>query len=163
MSASTQKRGKFIGTQAAQFTKTNSKQQQNFTLSTNSTTLITPESKSTFASYSTSPTHFIFDMNFLALPNNGREKPPLRLLEMVITVILLVLAFPSSLKTAESLNFNITNFNDPESAKNMAYQGDGKANNGSIELNIGGYLFRIGRALYGQPLRLWDSSSGVLN
>ncbi|KRH15626.1 hypothetical protein GLYMA_14G100400v4 [Glycine max] len=79
---------------------------------------------------------------------------------MVITVILLVLAFPSSLKTAESLNFNITNFNDPESAKNMAYQGDGKANNGSIELNIGGYLFRIGRALYGQPLRLWDSSSG---
>ncbi|KAG4934189.1 hypothetical protein JHK87_048191 [Glycine soja] len=103
-------------------------------------------------------------MNFLALSNKGRKKQPqLRLLEMVITVFLLVLAIPSPLKTAESLNFNITNFANSESAKNMLYVGDGAVNkNGSIELNIVDYDFRVGRALYGQPLRLWDSSSGVV-
>ncbi|KAK7383344.1 hypothetical protein VNO78_29021 [Psophocarpus tetragonolobus] len=104
-----------------------------------------------------------FGMNFLALSNNGREKHALRLPNMVITIFLLMLAFPSSLKKAESLNFNITNFSDLDSAKNMAYQGDGKVNNnGSIELNIVSVLFRVGRALYGQPMRLWDSSSGVV-
>ncbi|KAL2317961.1 hypothetical protein Fmac_031837 [Flemingia macrophylla] len=66
------------------------------------------------------------------------------------------------MSTAESLNFNITNFDDPESAKNMAYMGDGKSNNGSIELNIVSYPFRVGRALYGQPMLLWNSSSGVV-
>ncbi|KAG4941178.1 hypothetical protein JHK87_045049 [Glycine soja] len=46
----------------------------------------------------------------------------------------------------------------------MAYEGDGKVNkNGSIELNIVTYLFRVGRAFYKQPLHLWDSSSGVVN
>nr|KYP35529.1 Lectin-domain containing receptor kinase A4.1 [Cajanus cajan] len=30
-----------------------------------------------------------------------------------------------------------------------------------MELNIVTYPFRVGRALYGQPLRLWNSSSGV--
>ncbi|KAG5110137.1 hypothetical protein JHK82_039360 [Glycine max] len=81
---------------------------------------------------------------------------------MVLTIFLLVLAIPS-LKTAESLSFNITNFHDPDSAKNMAYQGDGKVNkNGSIELNIVTYISRVGRAFYGQPLHLWDSSSDVL-
>ncbi|KAK7383378.1 hypothetical protein VNO78_29056 [Psophocarpus tetragonolobus] len=46
----------------------------------------------------------------------------------------------------------------------MVYVGDGTPNkNGSIELNIVDYLFRVGRALYGQPMQLSDSSSAFLN
>ncbi|KAG2390178.1 L-type lectin-domain containing receptor [Vigna angularis] len=86
----------------------------------------------------------------------------MRLLEMVTTFVLLLVLHPPFLKTVESLNFNITNFNDPESERNMAYIGDGKARNGSVELNIVDYLFRVGRALYAKPLHLWDQSSGVL-
>ncbi|KAK8473037.1 hypothetical protein PHAVU_001G040700 [Phaseolus vulgaris] len=81
----------------------------------------------------------------------------------MVTIFVLFLAIPSPfLKTVESLNFNITNFDDPESAKNMAYMGDGKPKNGSIDLNIVSYYFRVGRALYAQPLHLWDSSSSVV-
>ncbi|BAT82460.1 hypothetical protein VIGAN_03247900 [Vigna angularis var. angularis] len=86
----------------------------------------------------------------------------MRLLEMVTTFVLLLHLRPPFLKTVESLNFNITNFNDPESAQNMAYIGDGKASNGSVELNIVDYLFRVGRALYAKPLHLWDQPSNVL-
>ncbi|WVY91641.1 hypothetical protein V8G54_037155 [Vigna mungo] len=86
----------------------------------------------------------------------------MRLLKMVTTFVLLLVLHPPFLKPAESLNFNITNFNDPESAKNMAYIGDGKASNGSVELNIVDYLFRVGRALCAKPLHLWDQSSNVL-
>ncbi|KAK7377102.1 hypothetical protein VNO80_02522 [Phaseolus coccineus] len=86
----------------------------------------------------------------------------MRLLEKVTTFVLLLALHPPFLKTVESLNFNITNFNDPESAKNMAYVGDGQATNGTIELNIVTYLFRVGRALYAKPLHLWDASSSVL-
>jgi len=82
---------------------------------------------------------------------------------MRFLIFVLFLAIPSpSLKTVESLNFNITNFDDPESAKNMAYMGDGRPKDGSIDLNIVSYLFRVGRALYAKPLRLWDSSSSVV-
>jgi len=86
----------------------------------------------------------------------------MRLLEKVTTFVLLLALHPSFLKTAESLNFNITNFNDPQSEQNMAYVGDGQASNGSVELNIVSYLFRVGRAFYAKPLHLWDPSSNVL-
>ncbi|XP_027939093.1 L-type lectin-domain containing receptor kinase IX.1-like [Vigna unguiculata] len=86
----------------------------------------------------------------------------MRLLEMVTTFVFVLVLHPPSLKNVESLNFNITNFDDPESAKNMAYVGDGKASNGSVELNIVDYLFRVGRALSAKPLHLWDQSSGVV-
>lgn len=67
-----------------------------------------------------------------------------------------------SLPIVQSLSFNITNFDDAESASNMAYEGDGKPTNGSIELNKVSYYFRVGRAIYGQPLHLWDSSTNVV-
>ncbi|ESW33065.1 hypothetical protein PHAVU_001G040300 [Phaseolus vulgaris] len=86
----------------------------------------------------------------------------MRLLEKVTTFVLLLALHPPFLKTVESLNFNITNFNDPESEKTMAYVGDGQATNGTIQLNIVDYLFRVGRALYAKPLHLWDASSSVL-
>ncbi|KAK7320656.1 hypothetical protein VNO77_30327 [Canavalia gladiata] len=93
-------------------------------------------------------------MNVLTLSKGGK-------LHWVI-VIVLVLAFPPPFKTVESLFFNITNFNDPESASDMAYEGDGKVTDGSIQLNIVNYYFRVGRAYYSQPLHLWDPSSGIL-
>lgn len=67
-----------------------------------------------------------------------------------------------SLPIVQSLSFNITNFDDAETASSMAYEGDGKPTNGSIELNKVSYYFRVGRAIYGQPLHLWDSSTNVL-
>ncbi|RDX82567.1 L-type lectin-domain containing receptor kinase IX.1, partial [Mucuna pruriens] len=93
-------------------------------------------------------------MNFLTPSNSGSKIQLVRLLE-TLTISLLVL-------TAESLKFNITNFDDPESARSMAYMGDGRTNNGTIELNSVNYLFRVGRALYAKPMRLWDPSSGVV-
>ncbi|BAT82457.1 hypothetical protein LR48_Vigan07g251000 [Vigna angularis] len=103
-------------------------------------------------------------MNFLALAKVETKELPLRMRFLnMVTIFVLLLAFPSPfLKTVESLNFNITNFDDPESAKNMAYMGDGKTRNGSVDLNIVSYFFRVGRALSAQPLHLWDSSSRVV-
>ncbi|MED6142829.1 hypothetical protein PIB30_001028 [Stylosanthes scabra] len=43
----------------------------------------------------------------------------------------------------------------------MAYEGDAKVFNGSIELNTHDY-YRVGRAIYSQPLHLWDSSTKVV-
>ncbi|MED6175756.1 hypothetical protein PIB30_081346, partial [Stylosanthes scabra] len=46
-------------------------------------------------------------------------------------------------------------------SKHMAYEGDPKVFNGSIELNTQDY-YRVGRAIYSQPLHIWDSSTKVL-
>ncbi|XP_020236443.1 L-type lectin-domain containing receptor kinase IX.1 [Cajanus cajan] len=73
------------------------------------------------------------------------------------TTFILFLLFSST----HSLFFNITNFEDPAASSAISYQGDGRATNGSIDLNKVSYLFRVGRAIYSRPLRLWDSSSGV--
>ncbi|OIW09302.1 hypothetical protein TanjilG_01273 [Lupinus angustifolius] len=78
----------------------------------------------------------------------------------VVLVLLLVLLLPIIL--VQSLSFNITDFNNGVNASNMAYEGDGQPINGSIELNKVSYLFRVGRAIYGQPLHLWDSSTKVV-
>jgi len=98
--------------------------------------------------------------------NKGKKEEALRmrmkLLEMVTTLVLVLALHSPFLNTVESLNFNITNFEDSESAKNMAYVGDGKASNGTVELNVVSYLFRVGRALYAKPLHLWDPSSSVV-
>ncbi|KAL1296346.1 L-type lectin-domain containing receptor kinase IX.1-like [Arachis hypogaea] len=79
---------------------------------------------------------------------------------MVSSLLLLLLTlFPSNV---HPLNFNITNFSDVESAsKDMAYEGDAKVANGFIELNRYDY-YRTGRAVYSQPLHLWDSSAKIL-
>ncbi|MED6204221.1 hypothetical protein PIB30_007337 [Stylosanthes scabra] len=43
----------------------------------------------------------------------------------------------------------------------MAFKGDAKVTKGFIELNRH-ENYRTGRAIYGEPLHLWDSSTGVL-
>lgn len=81
---------------------------------------------------------------------------------VVVLPLLLVLTFSSLPTTTDSLSFKITNFDDPSVASNMAYEGDGRSSNGSIDLNKVSYLFRVGRALYAEPLRLWDPPSRTL-
>jgi hypothetical protein len=80
-----------------------------------------------------------------------------------ILVFLSLLITLSSLPTkTNSLFFNITNFDDPTVAKNISFQGDGRITNGSIDLNKVSYLFRVGRAIYSQPLHLWDKNAKTL-
>ncbi|XP_027333365.1 L-type lectin-domain containing receptor kinase IX.1-like [Abrus precatorius] len=83
------------------------------------------------------------------------------LLTNYFTLFLIAFSF-TPLSQIQSLSFNITNFNDPTTSANMAYEGDGTSSNGSIVLNKDSYLFRVGRAIYSQPLHLWDSSSNVV-
>lgn len=77
-------------------------------------------------------------------------------------LVLLSVLLLSYLPKTNSLFFNITNFDDPNVASNMSYQGDGKSTNGSIDLNKVSYLFRVGRAFYSQPLHLWDKKTNTL-
>ncbi|KAI5393719.1 L-type lectin-domain containing receptor kinase IX.1 [Lathyrus oleraceus] len=77
------------------------------------------------------------------------------------TILILSLLLFTLPKT-NSLFFNITNFDDPTVANNISYQGDGKSTNGSIDLNKVSYLFRVGRAIYSQPLHLWDKNTKTL-
>ncbi|CAI8605963.1 unnamed protein product [Vicia faba] len=77
-----------------------------------------------------------------------------------IILILSLLLF--TLPKTNSLFFNITNFDDPTAANNISYQGDGMSTNGSIDLNKVSYLFRVGRAIYSQPLHLWDKNTKTL-
>ncbi|KAI4316415.1 hypothetical protein L6164_024396 [Bauhinia variegata] len=72
--------------------------------------------------------------------------------------LLFYLLFTIFLPFAYPLSFNITNFSD---ANAIAYQGDGTATNGSIELNTPN-SYRTGRAFSAQPLRLWDNTTRVL-
>ncbi|OMO68614.1 hypothetical protein COLO4_29552 [Corchorus olitorius] len=51
----------------------------------------------------------------------------------------------------------ITSFD--ANANNIIYEGDAKPSLGSIELNTIDYSCRVGRALYYEPIRLWDSST----
>ncbi|XP_027940078.1 L-type lectin-domain containing receptor kinase IX.1-like [Vigna unguiculata] len=63
------------------------------------------------------------------------------------------------LTIAQPLSFNITNFNDTQSASLVGYAGVAKTENRSIVLNSlvdNG----IGRAIYGLPLRFKNSSNG---
>ncbi|KAL2318021.1 hypothetical protein Fmac_031897 [Flemingia macrophylla] len=76
---------------------------------------------------------------------------------MILHSLVLTLLFSST----HSLVFNITNFDDAAAAAAISYEGDGRTTNGSIDLTKVSYLFRVGRAIYSRPLRLWDSSSAV--
>ncbi|MED6142831.1 hypothetical protein PIB30_001031 [Stylosanthes scabra] len=80
---------------------------------------------------------------------------------MVSSLLLLLLLslFPSNV---HPLHFNITSFSRVESAsKNMAFESDAKIAKWFIELNRHENS-RTGRAIYRQPLHLWDSSTGIL-
>jgi len=64
---------------------------------------------------------------------------------------------------AQLLSFNITNFNDTQSASLVGYSGAAKSENGTIVLNPltdNGNDNGIGRAIYGFPLRFKNSSNG---
>ncbi|XP_057720356.1 L-type lectin-domain containing receptor kinase IX.1-like [Arachis stenosperma] len=76
--------------------------------------------------------------------------------------LLLLITLSSLPILVHPLSFNITNFDDPASASQMAYEGDARSSNGSIDLNKVIYDFRVGRAIYGQPLHLWDSATKAL-
>ncbi|KAK4772905.1 hypothetical protein SAY87_027924 [Trapa incisa] len=65
------------------------------------------------------------------------------------------------LSLACSLSFNLTQF-DPR-ATEMVYEGDAAAANGAIEINCVDYRFRVGRATYVMPVRIWDSSTGFIS
>lgn len=65
------------------------------------------------------------------------------------------------LSLACSLSFNMTWF-DPN-ATNIVYEGDAAAKNGAIELNRVDYRFRVGRATYAEPVRIWDSSTSSVS
>ncbi|KOM48812.1 hypothetical protein LR48_Vigan07g251600 [Vigna angularis] len=74
------------------------------------------------------------------------------LLFLVICILPINLARP--------LSFTITNFNDTKNASIVAYAGVAKVEDGSVVLNP---IIENGngRAIYGQPLRLKDSSDGL--
>jgi len=63
------------------------------------------------------------------------------------------------LPIVQPLYFNITSFNDTESASLIGYAGIAKTENGTLVLNP---LINngVGRAIYGKPLRLKNSSNG---
>ncbi|XP_058724918.1 L-type lectin-domain containing receptor kinase IX.1-like [Vicia villosa] len=77
-----------------------------------------------------------------------------------IILILSLLFF--TLPETNSLFFNITNFDDPTVSNNISYQGDGQSSNGSINLNKVSDISRVGRAIYSQPLHLWDKNTKTL-
>ncbi|KAI4297381.1 hypothetical protein L6164_037275 [Bauhinia variegata] len=75
-----------------------------------------------------------------------------------ISVSLLTFCYP---RFSNSLFFNITSF-DSETG-NLAFEGDAAPSvNGTIELNSVKYPWRVGHLTYDQPIRLWDSTQGVL-
>ncbi|MED6142828.1 hypothetical protein PIB30_001027 [Stylosanthes scabra] len=80
----------------------------------------------------------------------------------ILHLLLLLISISSLPILVQPLSFNITNFDDPASAAQMAYEGDARSSNGSIDLNKVIYDFRVGRAIYGQPLHLWDSATKAL-
>ncbi|XP_061346899.1 L-type lectin-domain containing receptor kinase IX.1-like [Gastrolobium bilobum] len=84
----------------------------------------------------------------------------LHIIDCFIAFLLVLITLSSLPSTVEPLFFNITNFNVAGSS--MSYEGDGMASNGSIDLNKVNNIGRVGRAIYGEPLHLWDSSSKVL-
>ncbi|KAK7383345.1 hypothetical protein VNO78_29022 [Psophocarpus tetragonolobus] len=63
------------------------------------------------------------------------------------------------LPIVQSLSFNITKFNDTESASIIGYAGVAKTENGTMLLNPL-ISYGVGRAIYGQPLRFKNSSNG---
>jgi len=75
------------------------------------------------------------------------------------TFLLLLFLFLLPINLAQPLSFSITNFNDTESASIVGYAGVAKVENGSVVLNPLADNGN-GRAIYGQPLRLKNSSNG---
>ncbi|WJX09755.1 hypothetical protein P8452_00556 [Trifolium repens] len=82
--------------------------------------------------------------------------------KQILVFLSLVITLSSLPTKTNSLFFNITNFDDPTVAKNISFQGDGRITNGSIDLNKVSYYFRVGRAIYSQPLHLWDKNTKTL-
>ncbi|KAI4297379.1 hypothetical protein L6164_037273 [Bauhinia variegata] len=75
-----------------------------------------------------------------------------------ISVSLLTFCYP---RFSHSLFFNITSFNSE--TDNIAFEGDAAPSvNGAIELSSANYQWRVGHLTYDQPIRLWDSTKGVL-
>ncbi|KAF8032061.1 hypothetical protein BT93_D1081 [Corymbia citriodora subsp. variegata] len=79
------------------------------------------------------------------------------------TVFILSLSIPS----ANSESFNHISFNFPSFQSNnqrITFQGNASVLNSIIQLTLGAPLERptyvVGRALYHQPMHLWDSSTG---
>ncbi|GAU17706.1 hypothetical protein TSUD_07680 [Trifolium subterraneum] len=85
--------------------------------------------------------------------------PSKKILLVLLSLLFTLSSFPTK---TNSLFFNITNFDDPTVAKNISFQGDGRIANGSIDLNKVSYYFRVGRAIYSQPLHLWDKNTKTL-
>ncbi|KAI4297380.1 hypothetical protein L6164_037274 [Bauhinia variegata] len=84
--------------------------------------------------------------------------PKLQLLKIYcISVSLLTFCYP---RFSHSLFFNITSFNSE--TDNIAFEGDAVPVNGTIELSSVNYPWRVGHLMYDQPVRLWDSTQGLL-
>ncbi|XLR28764.1 L-type lectin-domain containing receptor kinase IX.1-like [Arachis hypogaea] len=77
--------------------------------------------------------------------------------------ILFLLLFTLSPSIVHSLHFNISSFKNVENEKDnmVLYEGDAMPIEGSIELNKND-INRVGRAVCGEPLHLWDSSTKAL-
>jgi len=75
------------------------------------------------------------------------------------TFLLFFVLFILPINLAQPLSFTITNFNDTESASIVGYAGVALIENGAAVLNP---LVKngVGRAVYGQPLRIKNSSNG---
>ncbi|KAK7311055.1 hypothetical protein RJT34_08938 [Clitoria ternatea] len=75
-------------------------------------------------------------------------------------VFFIVVLGPFSIPKVQSLSFNISNFEDA----NIMYQGDASPYlNGTLALTqLSNLSFRLGRAIYAQPLHLKDPCTGIL-
>ncbi|XWS56078.1 hypothetical protein CRYUN_Cryun09bG0055800 [Craigia yunnanensis] len=83
-----------------------------------------------------------------------------RLLHLNAHCAILVIFIQVFLPCAHLVSFNITSFD--ATANNIIYEGDAHPSIGVIELNTVDYLCRVGRAVYSEPIHLWDSTTMTL-
>lgn len=62
----------------------------------------------------------------------------------------------------DSVHFDVSSFSPDETSSSsiILYQGDAVASVGAIEFNDVAYLCRVGQAIYGKKVPMWDSDSG---
>ena len=65
------------------------------------------------------------------------------------------------LPSSDSVYFQLSRLDPGETT--ILYDGDAVTNVGAIEFNKINYLSRVGRAIYAERVRLWDSNSGKLS
>ncbi|KAJ4714599.1 putative Kinase [Melia azedarach] len=82
-------------------------------------------------------------------PNN------LQILSLFFTFLLLLL------QSANSISFKITRFDSGNT--DIFYEGDARAYVGAVEFNSLSYLCRVGRAIYANRVRLWNSDTNQLS